>query len=163
MSIEEEIHAMRVLLDRQQIHDLLLQYFCNVDRRRFEPVKAVFVPGAALDYSALMPIGDAVPAEEVVDRIEEAIGIYEVTVHEMGNHQCEVMGDKAESETWVTAHHVYADPERQGGRLPLAGLRYQDWWVRTPDGWRIEARRAFTDWRGWLERREPTYVGGLHQ
>lgn len=151
------------LADRLAIHDLLTQYWMHVDRRDWGPVKAVFVPGTLVDYSALLPIGDAVPAEEVVDRIAEAIAIYAVTVHNMGNCEVVLDGDGATAESVIVAHHVYADPARQGGRLPVAGLRYRDRLVRGPDGWRIAHRRATTDWRAWWEPRGPTYVDGAHQ
>ena len=163
MSFGDDVHAVRLLLDQQLIRGLLLQYFANVDRRVWQPAKDVFVPGTLVDYSALMPIDPATPAEAVVDRIAEAVAIYSVTVHQMGNCEIKVDDDTAVSETWVNAHHVYADPERSGGRLPIAGLRYQDRWVRTPKGWRILHRVAFTDWRAWWEPRTPTYVDGVHQ
>lgn len=163
MSFGDDLLAVRLLIDQQLIRDLLLQYFTNVDRRDWQPVKDVFVPGTLVDYSDLMPIGDAVAAEEVVDRIAEAIDIYSVTVHQMGNCVITVGTETAVSETWVNAHHVYADPARNDGRLPIAGLRYQDNWQRTPDGWRISMRRAFTDWRAWWDHRPPTYVDGVHQ
>ncbi len=154
----------QVLSDRLAIADLMVQYFVNVDRRRFDAVKGVFVPGTLVDYSDLMPIGNAVPAEEVVDRIEAAMAEnYSTTLHNMGNHEVVVEGDRARSEIWVVAYHVYSDPSRQQGRLPVAGLRYLDRLVRTADGWRIEHRRATSDWRAWLEPRGPTYVDGRHQ
>src|SRR5260370_37725205 len=103
-----------------------MQYWMNVDRREWARVKACFVPGTPVDYSALMPIGPAVPAEDVVDRIAEAIEIYAVTVHNVGNHEVVLDGDEACSEACIVAHHVYADPDRHGGRLPVAGLRYRD-------------------------------------
>ena len=156
-------HETQAAVDRMQIHALLTQYWMNVDRGEWDAVKAVFVPGTLVDYSALMPIGDALPAEEVVDRIAEAIQIYATTVHNMGNWEVHVDGDTATAESVIVAHHVYADPERQGGRLPVAGLRYRDRLVRTPDGWRIEHRKATTDWRAWWDPRTPTYVDGKHQ
>jgi len=155
---------VRYVVDRYKVHDLHMQYFMNVDRRLWEPVKAVFVPGTLVDYSALLPIGDAVPAEEVVDRIAAAMEIYATTVHNMGNLEVAIDGDVATSECCVVAHHVYADPERQGGRLPVSGLRYRDRLVYDRDlGWRVEHRRAWTDWRAWWEPRGPTYVDGEHQ
>ncbi len=163
MGLGDDLHAVRLLLDQQLIRDQLLSYFTNVDRRLWAPVKAVFVPGTLVDYSDLLPIGDAVPADEVVDRIAAAIEIYSVTVHAMGNCEVRVADDTASSETWITAHHVYADPERNEGRMPIAGLRYQDQWQRTGAGWQIGARRAFTDWRAWWDHRSPTYVDGKHQ
>jgi hypothetical protein len=163
MGLEDDIHAIRLLLDRQQIRDLLLQYFVHVDLRDWGAVKAIFVPGTSVDYSALMPIAGAVAAERVVDEIAAAIELYSVTVHQMGNCEIVVDGDTARSETWVNAHHVYADRTKNAGRLPVAGLRYQDQWVRTDDGWLVEHRRAFTDWRSWMDPRDPTYVNGVHQ
>jgi hypothetical protein len=163
MGLEDDIHAIRLLLDRQQIHERLLQYFVHVDRRDWQPVKDIFVPGTAVDYSALMPIGDSVAAEDVVDQIAAAIELYSVTVHQMGNCEIAVEGDEARSDTWVNAHHVYADPDKNEGRLPIAGLRYQDRWVRTRNGWLVQHRRAFTDWRAWMDPRSPTYVDGRHQ
>jgi hypothetical protein len=164
MGLVDELAGFRLLLDRHQITERLLQYFTNVDRRLWQPVKAIFVPEAVLDYSDLMPIATSASPDEVVDRIAEAIGIYSATVHQMGNCEIAVNGDEAESETWVTAIHVYADPDKNGGRLPVAGLRYADRWVRTDDhGWLVSGRRAVTDWRAWMDPRGPTYVDGTHQ
>ena len=148
--------ALQHVIDRTAIVELLTQYWMHVDRRDWEPVKAIFVPGTLVDYSDLMPIDDAVAAEAVVDRIAEAIQIYAVTVHNMGNCEVVIDGDAATAESVIVAHHVYADPERQGGKLPVAGLRYRDRLVRTPAGWRVEHRRATTDWRAWWEPRTPT-------
>jgi hypothetical protein len=135
----------------------------NVDRRNWDLVKDVFVPDTLVDYSDLMPIGDAVPAAEVVDRIAQAIEIYATTVHNMGNWEVTLDGDVATVESVIVAHHVYADPERQQGRMPIAGLRYRDRLVRTESGWRVQHRRATTDWRAWWDARTPTYVDGKHQ
>lgn len=151
------------MTDRWEIHDLTMQYWMNVDRRDWAKVKACFVPGTLVDYSALMPIEAAVPAEEVVDRIAAAIEIYAVTVHNVGNHEVILDGDVAHSEACIVAHHVYEDPARQDGRLPVAGLRYRDVLVRDGSGWRIRDRVATTDWRAWWDPRNPTYVDGVHQ
>ena len=89
----------------------------------------------AVHHSALLAVGPAEPAEAVVDRIAEAIRLYAVTVHNVGNHEVRLDGDEAHSEACIVAHHVYADPARQDGRMPVAGLRYRDVLVRTlPDG-----------------------------
>jgi hypothetical protein len=154
---------LQFVADRIAIVGLLTQYWMNVDRRVWEPVKAIFVPGTLVDYSELMPIGDAVPAEDVVDHIAAAIDIYAVTVHNMGNCEVLVAGDTATAESVIVAHHVYKDPERQQGRMPVSGLRYRDRLVRTDAGWRVQHRRATTDWRAWWDPRTPTYVDGQHQ
>jgi SnoaL-like domain len=157
------VTAETELADRFAIHDLTMQYWMHVDRRDWPRVKDCFVPGTLVDYSALMPADDAVPADEVVDRVAAAIEIYAVTVHNVGNHEVILDGDVARSEACIVAHHVYRDPDRQGGRLPVAGLRYRDVMVRTGRGWRIRDRVATTDWRAWWDLRPPTYVDGLHQ
>jgi SnoaL-like domain len=157
------VTAEQELVDRFAIHDLTMRYWMNVDRRDWPRVKDCFVPGTLVDYSALMPVDAAVPAEEVVDRIAAAIEIYAVTVHNVGNHEVILDGDVARSEACIVAHHVYRDPDRQGGRLPVAGLRYRDVMVRIGRGWRIRDRVATTDWRAWWDPRPPTYVDGVHQ
>jgi SnoaL-like domain len=154
---------VRYATDRWAIHDVITRYWMHVDRREWPAVKSCFVPGTPVDYSDLMPIGNAVPAEEVVDRIAAAIEIYAVTVHNVGNHEVTVDGDVAHSEATIVAHHVYLDPAKNDGRLPVAGLRYSDVLVRTHDGWRIRDRKASTDWRAWWDPRTPTYVDGKHQ
>lgn len=153
----------REALDRFAVHDVTMRYWMNVDRRDWAAVKSCFVPGTLVDYSALMPIGAAVPAEEVVDRIAEAIERYAVTVHNVGNHEVVLRGDEATSEACIVAHHVYRDAGQHGGRLPVAGLRYWDVLVRYGDDWRIRDRVATTDWRAWWDPRGPTYVDGVHQ
>ena len=160
---DHDAATLRHVADRIEIGDLVTSYFVNVDRRAWDAVKAVFVPGTLVDYHDMMPVGDAVPAEEIVDEIAERIGLYAVTAHQMTNHEVVVEGDEARSECWVTAVHVYADPERNEGRLPVAGIRYLDRCVRTPDGWRVRDRTVTTDWRSWMDPRGPTYVDGAHQ
>jgi hypothetical protein len=157
------VTAETELADRFAIHDLTMQYWMHVDRRDWPRVKDCFVPGTLVDYSALMPVDDAVPADEVVDRVAAAIEIYAVTVHNVGNHEVILDGDVARSEACIVAHHVYRDPDRQGGRLPVAGLRYRDVMVRTGRGWHIRDRVATTDWRAWWDPRPPTYVDGVDQ
>ena len=142
---------LQFVSDRIAIVDLLTQYWMHVDRRVWEPVKAIFVPGTLVDYSELMPI------------VAAAIDIYAVTVHNMGNCEVFIDGDTATAESVIVAHHVYKDPERQQGRMPVAGLRYRDRLVRSDAGWRVQHRRATTDWRAWWEPRTPTYVDGRHQ
>lgn len=164
MGLTDELAGFRLLVDRHQITERLLQYFVNADRREWDAVRAVFTADAVLDYSQLMPVPDRAGRDQIVDRIASAMGLYATTVHQMGNTDIVVRGDEAESETWVTAIHVYADPDRNEGRLPVAGLRYADRWVRTGDeGWLITARRAVPDWRAWMDPRGPTYVNGVHQ
>jgi hypothetical protein len=140
-----------------------MQYWMSVDRRDWPRVKDCFGPGTLVDSSALIPVDAAVPAEEVVDRIAAAIESYAVTVHNVGNHEVVLDGDVARSEACIVAHHVYRDPDRQGGRLPVAGLRYRDVLVRTGRGGRIRDRVATADGRAWWDPRTPTSVDGVHR
>jgi hypothetical protein len=164
MGLTDELAGVRVMLDRHLITERLIQYFTNADLRNWDPVRAVFQEDAVLDYSGVMPIGESATPAEVVDQIAGAMEIYTNSVHQMGNCMIEVDGENALSETWVTTIHVYADPERNAGRLPVAGLRYADRWARQgDDGWLITARRVVSEWRAWMDPRGPTYVDGQHQ
>jgi hypothetical protein len=138
--------AVRLLLDRLEIRDLVTRYFMSADRRAFDTLVACFVPGALVDYSDLLPVGPATPIEEVAAIIERAMAAtYGPTQHVMGNHECGVDGHIARAETYCLAIHQNLDPTADGGNRPTSALRYIDRLVRTDAGWRIEHRRAVRD------------------
>ncbi|HMC69221.1 MAG TPA: nuclear transport factor 2 family protein, partial [Mycobacteriales bacterium] len=52
----------------------------------------------------------------------------------VANHRCDVQGDTATGETYCIAHHV------KGTDDFVMHIRYEDQYVRTPDGWRMKQR-----------------------
>ena len=138
---------IRWLLDRTEIRDVATRYFNSADRRDFVALVDCFVPGTAVDYSELLPVGPAVPIAEVAAVIEDAMAaLYGPTQHFMGNHECSIEGDVAQVETYCLAIHQYLDASADGGTRPASALRYIDRFARGADGrWRIAHRRVTRD------------------
>lgn len=128
--------ALRRLLDRAAIQDVLLRYARGVDRRDIDLVASCFTPDAAYDGAlARGTIADALAALRV------AVTRYTSTLHVLANQLIEIDGDTARSETYALAHHCLPD-----GALRIVALRYLDELVRHDDGWRICRRTAQREW-----------------
>jgi hypothetical protein len=131
--------ALRELVDRVAIHDVLLRYARGVDRRDIALVASCFTADAEYEGAlARGRINDALAA------LPARIARYESTMHFIGNHCIELGGDTASSETYATAfHRLNADGER---RLLTVAIRYVDQFVRASDGWLIGRRMVHREW-----------------
>lgn len=137
---------LQPLLDRQEIRDVVTQYFMSADRRDFASLVDCFVPDTLVDYSDLLPVAPATPIAEVAALIDSAMGaLYNNTQHFMGNHECIITGNRAAVETYCLAIHENIDDSADSGTRPTSALRYIDRFIRTADGWRIEHRKAVRD------------------
>ena len=136
--------AIRELLDRNAIRDVLLRYARGVDRRDVDLVASCFLPGAR--YEGALGQGTI---ETALNALRERLARYEGTMHFIGNQLIELHGDKARSETYAVAYHrrcVAGAPQ-----LLSVGLRYVDDLVRSDGQWRIHCRFVYREW----QRREP--------
>ncbi|HXJ36953.1 MAG TPA: nuclear transport factor 2 family protein [Candidatus Eisenbacteria bacterium] len=137
MSDEE---ALRLVVDRQAIRDLVHAYATAVDRRDWPRVRACFTPDAACDFSWFR--GDL---DTVLGHVERGLAQFETTMHLLGTHLADVAGDTATAETYAVCHHRL---RREGGLADrVVGMRYLDALVRTPAGWRIRRRDVAVDWQ----------------
>ncbi len=125
--------AVRTLLDRAAIGDLIQRYSRALDRRDWDEVAACFAPNAYADYGVFK--GEAA---EVVASIRQGLEVFDKTMHFMEPRIIELSGDKARAETYALAYHRRAD----GGETKelLVRLRYLDELVRHEDGWLIQRR-----------------------
>jgi hypothetical protein len=132
-------HAVRELLDRAAIRDVLMRYAQGVDRADLEQVASCFTPDA--DYQGSLAqgtIGNALPA------LRAARARFESTMHFMGNQLIQLRGDEALCETYAVAYHrLKAEPER----ALVVGIRYLDDLVRQGNVWRIRKRVAKLEWQ----------------
>ncbi len=95
------VDAVRILEDRDEIHDIMMRYSHGVDQREMEIVRACFAPdlqtvgwgnGEPLDRDALI-------------RYISGVGHFRETMHMMANQLIEVNGDTAAMDTFAQLTH----------------------------------------------------------
>ena len=125
------------LLDRQEIIDQMHAYARWVDLGRPDEQVQVFTEDCRANFAK----GDdhwMEGREAVLAFVRAALSPYVATNHTISNIEITFDGpDRARAESYVQAWHRYKEDRPDF----LAYGRYQDVWVRTPDGWRIAERR----------------------
>ena len=132
--------AIRDLLDRAAIHDVLLRYARGVDRKDLDLVAACFTPDAA--YEGALAHGTIA---EALARLRDSMARYDSTMHFIGNQLIEINGDTASSETYAVAYHRLTGDSAP--TLFTVGVRYLDELVRDANGWRIRRRVVKMEWQ----------------
>jgi ketosteroid isomerase-like protein len=131
--------ALRELLDKQQIREVLLRYCRAVDRRDEQLLRSVYHPDAIHEYGH-----HALRGPEFAGLVVQAIGRFEATSHLLHNELVEIRGDVAFAESYVLACHR---GQRDGAPCDLTlALRYVDRLERREGRWRIAHRRTLHDW-----------------
>ena len=130
--------AVRVLADRDEIHDIMMRYSHGVDQREMEIVRACFAPdlktvgwgpGEGFDRDALI-------------RFISGVGHFRETMHMMGNQLIEVDGDTASMDTFAQlTHRLDGDPEKL-----LVSSRYVEKLTRRDGAWAITQRGGEPVW-----------------
>jgi hypothetical protein len=69
---------------------------------------------------------------------------YRATMHHITTHVSQISGDRATGTTHCLAYHLVASED--GGSLETLGVRYEESFVRTSEGWRFEVREATRLW-----------------
>jgi hypothetical protein len=93
---------VRELIDRQRIWECLLSYTRGMDRLDRDLVLAAYHPNGMEDHGAFMASCETF-ADQVLafHRAEENL-----TQHIMSNHRCEIEGNMAHAETYVSCYAV---------------------------------------------------------
>jgi len=125
--------------DRLAIRDVAYRYARAIDRRDYALAEAIFSEDAELIGPGFHVTG----RDKVVDGMR-AIERFESTMHVVHNQLVEVLGNRAEGETYGVAYHVLL---REGRRVRIDwGIRYQDRYVREDGTWRLARRALELDW-----------------
>jgi 3-phenylpropionate/cinnamic acid dioxygenase small subunit len=127
------------LTDRQAIVDLTIAYCYALDDRRFDDLDEVFIPDATADLGRRLDSRAAIK-----DRIRDALVPLDASQHLVATHQVRVDEDRATGRCYLQAQHVRTGAD--GGSLFIVAGRYDDRYVRTADGWRIEHRSLVVLW-----------------
>ena len=137
-------YSPQELADRAEIHDVIVRYGWAIDTKDWELLDTCFTADAEVDYSS-NPGGKKGPYQQIRSWLEKMISAFPVTQHLMANIDVQLAGDTATCRTMVTNPQGAATRE---GPLHFfyVGARYDDQFVRTPDGWRIKLRVETTLW-----------------
>ena len=132
------------LSDRAEIHDVIVRYGWAIDTKDWALLDECFTDDAHVDYSS-NPGGKVGPYKEVRGWLEKVMSAFPVTQHLMANIDVRLNGDTAKVRTMVTNPQGAATRE---GPLHFfyVGARYEDDFVRTPNGWKIKTRVETTMW-----------------
>lgn len=140
---------LRILLDKQEIHEALVRYCRGIDRGDPQLVLSAFHEDATDNHT-----GTELP---VAERVPRVLAMATTTVNRTSHHLCneliEVDGDRASSESYLIAYHRVT---RQGRELDwVLGARYVDRFERRGGHWRIQQRTVVYDWQRVDEVRDP--------
>ena len=129
--------------DRFEIQDLIFHYADCIDRRNFDELVNVFTEDADIDYTAVG--GPSGKRSEIIDFLKKALTAFKTYQHLNANVQIRVNGDTA---TGRVMCFNPSDLKLGGGKthLFMIGIWYNDTYVRTPQGWRIQRRAEEKSW-----------------
>ncbi len=131
--------ALQALLDKQEIHEVLMRYCRGVDRCDAELIRSAYHPGAIDNHGYFQG-----PVEEFIPWILNAHQDFLSTSHAVCNEMVELDGDKGYGEAYVI---VFLRFERDNEKWDLSfGGRYIDRFERRDGSWRIAERTVLREW-----------------
>ncbi len=126
--------------DELAIRDLANRYARMIDRRDWPELPRVFTPDCELSGQGYLMRGHA----ELGAGLRK-IDMFSATQHCVLNQVTCLDGDRATGEFYCIANHIH---ERGGVSYKLdMGIRYDDHYLRTPDGWRLAKRVLNLIWQ----------------
>ncbi len=126
--------------DEFAIRDLANRYARMIDRRDWAELPRVFTPDCELSGTGYLMRGHA----ELGIGLRK-IDMFSATQHCVHNQVTCLDGDRATGEFYCIAYHIH---DRDGVAYKLdMGIRYEDCYVRTADGWRLSKRTLNLIWQ----------------
>jgi hypothetical protein len=124
--------ATQWLLDRAEIHDLMMQYALGVDLRDYDRIRKCFASPFRASYGSR----EFTDADELIEFIS-GVEHFPSTTHFLGTQLIDVDGDDAWAETYsLVTHRPNDDPASDW----VAAGQYVDRLVRECGRWRIAER-----------------------
>jgi SnoaL-like domain len=115
----------------QQLRSLVDSYARTMDDRDAATLIGLFVPGGRLTITAQQTQEFASP--DGLNQIIDYMRRYGKTFYFVGNHLCDIEGERATGETYSIAYHHRAS-SGQPAQIIETPIRYHDQYVRTSDG-----------------------------
>ena len=132
--------AIKELLDREGIRDLMARYYRGIDRKDVELIGDCFTEDAYARYGTFEAVGRA-RIKEVLGTIVRCFG---ASTHLRGDQEIKLDGDTAWVETYAVDYLTYT--VEGVTHQSTHGLRYRDTMVREGDVWRVKHRVLHSDW-----------------
>jgi len=132
--------ALRAVVDKQQILELVHAYCRACDRHDFEKVRALYHPDAIDDHGTFFK-GSAM---DYVDRLPEISANMEILHHNITTANIMLDGDYAEGEIYGLAFHK---ARTDSGPIDvMVGTRFLDKYERRNGVWKFSYRSHALDW-----------------
>jgi ketosteroid isomerase-like protein len=129
--------AVRELLDKQAIREVVMRYCRGVDRGDPALLGSAYWPDGADDH----PGGQHFTGETIgPEMVRSMLDNMQSTNHQITTQTIEVDGDTAAAESYSLGSHVLKD-----GRRLKTLVRYLDRFERRGDEWRISYRLCLND------------------
>ncbi len=126
---------------RLAIQDVLFKHCRGVDRADLNVLKSAYWPDAEVAYGALD--GNA---HEFCGMLVQGIQRYQATHHQVSNICCDITGNDAVVESYVTAYH-YLPGEAGAADTEMTYVgRYVDHMQLRDNIWKLKFRRVVMDW-----------------
>jgi hypothetical protein len=135
--------------DQNEILQLVNAYAFAMDRNDLDAFPDLFVAQGALivrEPGREKPMGVfRGPGIDGVGMIAQLMSeLYRATLHHITSHESHNDGDVTRGTTYCLAYHLVAGED--GGAVETLGVRYDETFLRTPDGWRFVNREATRLW-----------------
>ena len=146
--------ALRDLLDKQALHELINAYCNAADRHDHDKMRALYHEDAIDDHG---PFSKG-PAMEFIDKLPQIQAPMEILHHNVTTVNLKLDGDYAEGEVYIIAFHkVKTD---NGSFDLLIGGRYFDKYAKRDGVWKFLHRSVVADW---VNAHDPSIVDLQHQ
>jgi hypothetical protein len=131
----EDAGAVRRLIDKDQITDLVHYYSYYVDHRLYDEVVQLFTEDCVVDY------GPGIPPVRSRAGLRRMFGHPGAGFAATSHHNANVLVTFDDSDHASVRTSVYAWHQRADGSTPRLWGYYHDSVVRLPEGWRIAERQ----------------------
>lgn len=141
MSIDDKTErALRALLDKQEIHEVLMRYCRGIDRCDSELLHSVYHPDATDDHGLFKG-----KAYDFIPWALNALARDEGTSHYIANELIELDGDVAYCESYFFGIHRRQEKDGGGAVDLVFSGRYADRFERRAGAWKIAHRQVIFD------------------
>lgn len=133
------------LIDRAEIHDVLMDYAIGIDSRDWQRYRAIFTDEVELDFSSWSGNpASPMAADDWVAGVRDTLSGFDGTQHMLMNSSVDLDGDRATVTLYMNAHH-YLNIDGAHNMHSIGGY-YTHRMVRTDSGWLSEACKLTVTW-----------------